>query len=59
VLKGKVIVLGGFLSQGHLLIYSTEIWEEKVEEFPRNREEVDRKKEEERRKAAEKGLDDF
>jgi len=54
-----VIVLGGFLSQGHLLIYSTEIWEEKVEEFPRNREEVDRKKEEERRKAAEKGLDDF
>jgi len=42
-----------------LLIYSTEIWEEKEEEFSVKKEEAERKKEEERQKAAEEGLDDF
>lgn len=42
-----------------LLIYSTEIWEEKEKEFSVKKEEAKGKEEEERRKAAEEGLDDF
>lgn len=42
-----------------LLIYSTEIWEEKEEEFSVKKQEAERKKEEERWEAAEEGLEDF
>lgn len=49
-------VAGG---NGDLTIYSTEIWEEKEEEFSMKKEEAERKEKEEKRKAAEEGSDDF